>query len=170
MKFLEKDLEEIIYTGNRELLSEKGLNIDGTLLRQFRIGNYGISDLISYERPSYTPALGRTLKGCITVYELKQDKIGISTFLQALGYLKGIKRYLHKRGLENNYNYKIVLIGKTMDLNSTYAYLEDFFQIDFEGDVEDSPQFEIHNYTYDYDINGISFKEMFGYKLNEEGF
>lgn len=170
MKFLEKDLEEIIYTGNRRLLSEKGLDINGNLLRQVRIGNYGIADLVSHERPSYTPILNRTLKGCITVYELKQDRIGISTFLQALGYLKGIKRYLHRRGMENNYNYKIVLVGKTMDLNSTYAYLEDFFQIDFQGDIDDIPQFEIENYTYEYDINGISFKQMFGYKLQEEGF
>ncbi len=40
MKFLEKDLEQIIYSADKELLAQRGLEINGTLIRQLRIGNY----------------------------------------------------------------------------------------------------------------------------------
>jgi hypothetical protein len=51
MKFLEKDLEQIIWDADKEILSERGLNLDGKLKRQLKIGNYGIADLIHFKRP-----------------------------------------------------------------------------------------------------------------------
>ena len=45
MTFLEKDLEQIIFETPKEKLQEKGLVIKGKLLRQIKIGNYGIADL-----------------------------------------------------------------------------------------------------------------------------
>ena len=53
MKFLENDLEEIIYTSGRDVLEQRGLTINGKLLRQVKIGNYGIADLIEFQRPFY---------------------------------------------------------------------------------------------------------------------
>ena len=75
MKFLEKDLENIIWESDNEKLREKGLEIYGKKFRQIRIGNYGVADLITVDRR----------KDCfdgnfldITVYELKKEKAGIS--------------------------------------------------------------------------------------------
>ncbi len=48
MKFLEKDLEQIIFESGMDSLNERGLYIRGKRLRQVRIGNYGIAD--SYAR------------------------------------------------------------------------------------------------------------------------
>ena len=47
MSFLEKDLEDIIFETDNDLLFEHGLFIDGQKKRQVRIGNYGIADLIT---------------------------------------------------------------------------------------------------------------------------
>lgn len=171
MKFLEKDLEQIIYDADKELLAEKGLRINGTLKRQVRIGNYGICDLMTHERPYYNPYHKNIRKGVITVYELKQDKIGISAFLQALGYLQGIKTFLSNKKLDYNYNYKIVLVGKELDLVSTYCFITDFINdFDFDNHIDSDCKFLVENYTYSFDINGIKFKEQSGYNLNNKGF
>lgn len=155
MKFLEKDLEEIIFKAKKQDLKQKGLNVKGKVYRQLRIGNYGVADLVTFEREFCREWGAHNL--VITVYELKKDKIGISTFLQALGYLKGIKRYLSDRYPSYHLCYKIVLIGKIIDISSTFVYLSDFYD-------------DLENYTYDYGINGIEFKKQKGYKLTNENF
>lgn len=170
MNFLEKDLEQIVYDADKELLAEKGLTIDGKLIRQLRIGRYGIADLVEYKRPYYCEYLERVQKGEITVYELKQNKIGISSFLQALGYLKGIKEYLKSKNMEDNYNYSIVLIGKELDRNSTYHYLTDFLSFYNDTDINDNSSLKLHNYTYEYGLNGIEFKRQYGWRLINSGF
>src|SRR5690606_38569854 len=123
MDFLEKDLEEIIYLSDRDELSNRGLKDYGRFFRQFRIGNYGVADIISVSRPYYNKLMNENAKGLITVYELKKDKISVSAFFQAVGYLKGIRTYLEKRGKEHLFNYCICLIGKNIDLNSTITFL-----------------------------------------------
>ncbi len=171
MKFLEKDLEQIIYDADKELLAEKGLYVNGTIKRQLRIGNYGICDLMTHEKPYYSNYHKGIRKGTITIYELKQDKIGISTFLQALGYLKGVKDFLEKRQLNYNYNYKIVLIGKELDTASTFCFLTSFINdTDFDNHIDSECKFLIENYIYDYGINGIHFKEQSGFSLINKGF
>lgn len=171
MKFLEKDLEQIIYDADKELLAEKGLIIEGKIKRQLRIGNYGIADLVEFKRPYYCNYFKRMLKGEIIVYELKQEKIGISAFLQALGYLKGIKTYLQRKGSAKYYNYSITLIGKSIDINSTYTYLTDFIgEIDEFKEIYEGPMFSVHNYTYSYDLDGISFTREQNYNLTNPGF
>ena len=163
MTFLEKDLEQIIYDADKELLAEKGLCINGKLFRQLRIGNYGIADLVTHKRPYFHSYFNGLCKGEITVYELKQNKIGISTFLQALGYLKGIKHYLKNRNLEYNYNYRIVLIGNEIDLNSTFIYLNDFVNWDDNENLINSiSEFHLELYKYSYEFNGINFKLING--------
>lgn len=171
MKFLEKDLEQIIYESNKELLLEKGLYIEGKLLRQVKIGNYGIADLIEYKRPYYHEHFKTLCKGEIIVYELKQEKIGISAFLQALGYIKGIQSYLEKRNIAENYNYTIKLIGKEIDLNSTFIYLTDFISNDNEAiNINFESVFSLRNFIYEYKLDGIHFKSINNYDLINKGF
>lgn len=171
MTFLEKDLEQIIYDADKELLAQKGLYIKGKLKRQVRIGNYGICDLMTHERPYYSPYYKGIRKGVITVYELKQDKIGISAFLQALGYLQGIRHFLRKRKLNYNYNYKIVLIGKELDLVSTYCFLTSFINdYDLDNHIDSDCKFLVENYTYNYGIDGIRFEEKSDFSLADSGF
>ena len=55
MKFLEKDLEDIIFEAPREELAKRGLHIEGKMYRQLRIGNYGIADLVTIQRPIMIP-------------------------------------------------------------------------------------------------------------------
>ena len=165
MKFLEKDLEDIIYNkaiedGGIEKLIDNGLYCfteESKVIRQPRIGAYGIADLISvnyykfYEPETITPKL----KFSISVVELKKDKISMSAFLQAVGYSKGIKRYLNERGHDVKIN--ITLIGKSIDLESEVCYIPDIFpNVDF--------------YTYDFDFNGIIFNHQGEFKLTNEKF
>ena len=96
MNFLEKDLEQIIYEADKELLAEKGLRVNGKLLRQVRIGNYGIADLVSIRRPYQDTFFGYQEKGLITIYELKKENISVSAFLQAIGYARGIMRWMEQ--------------------------------------------------------------------------
>lgn len=179
MKFLECDLEEIIYKTYQEKPNElirRGLyDLNGKMKRQLKIGNYGIADLITIERCEgfYYDVLrdidvdGEKYALCdatinskiiITVYELKKDKIGISAFLQAVRYTKGIQDYFDKRGLFKRIRieYKIVLIGKEIDLSGSFCYLKDIFN-------------NIEFFTYDYDFNGIYFTQS-SYSLSQKGF
>lgn len=172
MNFLEKDLEEIIFTSSRKELEDRGLYIGkrSKLLRQKKIGNYGIADLLEVSKPYYHPIIKRVCKGSINVIELKQDKIGISAFLQALGYLKGIKRYLESRGCDELFNYEITLIGKTIDINSSYVYLYEFTNEYFENTIDESSSFIVKNFLYNYKIDGIYFDEVGIHNLKNEGF
>lgn len=165
MKFLEKDLEQIIWESDKEVLSERGLLLDGKLKRQLRIGNYGISDLVHFKKPIFIYENNRNIliqEGVIEVIELKNDKISVSAFMQAVRYLKGIKRYLDNRNFQDHfYTYKITLIGKSIDLESSVCYLPDLIC---------NADLIVELYTYNYTINGIEFKCEYGYKMTEENF
>jgi hypothetical protein len=162
MTFLEKDLEQIIYESGRDLLEEKGLSIEGKLYRQLRIGNYGIADLVSVKRPFYfqwdKEHDQKLFKGEIIIYELKKEKIGISAFLQSISYMKGIERYLEKRGKRDLFNLSICLIGKEIDTSGSFCFLA---SID---------EFPISLMTYSYNIDGINFIAHNNLGLINEGF
>jgi RecB family endonuclease NucS len=149
MKFLENDLEEIIYQTDNHLLNDRGLNIRGKKYRQLRIGNYGIADVVTAERD------GEILT--ITVYELKKDKAGISAFLQAIRYAKGIKTYLKKRKFSGYVFIKVVLIAKKIDTTSDYIFVESFMDC-------------LSNYSFSYSIDGIYFEKESRYDLTKNGF
>jgi len=162
MIFLEKDLEQIIFETDNELLQDKELYISGKKLRQLRIGNYGIADLVTFEKSGYYPKCenggGFYVENIkITIYELKQNKINLSSFMQAIRYAKGIKRYLENRNFYHNYELYICLIGKEIDLNADFVYLSDIIN-------------NLSLITYSYDFDGISFKNHYNYKLTNEGF
>lgn len=166
MKFLEKDLEDIIWESDNIKLRKRGLSITGIKKRQLKIGNYGISDLVTFSK--YINEFdGEFSNGIIvTVYELKKEKAGISAFLQALRYCKGIKTYLDKRKPNINVFFKIVLVAKEIDTDSDYIFLTDF--INYE--LEDGCLFSVENYSFKYDIDGITFKSHSEYNLIDKGF
>ena len=160
MEFFEKDLEEIIFTADKNKLANRGLDLtEGKLFRQKRIGKYGVADLIhayfDYEEINDNFYVKSVLH--INVIELKKDKIGISAFLQALGYLKGIQRYFEEKKVDYMVEYNITLIGKSIDTSGSFPYLTDIF---------DSVSF----YVYKYNFDGIYFYRESEWKLIDEGF
>ena len=111
------------------------------------------------------------MKGLITVYELKKDKVSVSSFFQVIGYLKGIKTYLEKRGKENLFNYKIVLIGNEIDLNSTVCYLPSLFDLDcYETPISKDSVTNVEIYKYKFNIDGLFFEQCYDYNLKNKGF
>ena len=174
MKFLEKDLEQIIYESSDDELGELDLWVRGKRFRQLRIGNYGIADMVTFQRPylNTEPIEQRFSAPEVTVFEFKKDKINLGTFLQALRYIRGIQDYLETKnkdfltgqsffdwgeGLEHiGVKYRIVLIGKNIDVGNDYIYLTNFCNCEF--------------FTYDYTLNGLSLKSHFDYSLINKGF
>lgn len=159
MNFLEKNLEDIIFNTPNHLLIERGLHIGGAKKMQVRIGNYGIADIITYDKGELIDYDGKRWHGetCITVYELKQQEINASALLQAIRYAKGVQRYLQKHK-GKHYEVKVCLIGSSIEQGSGFPYLSDFMS-DF-----------MSVYTYKYDFDGISFNWEYGYHLINEGF
>lgn len=169
MEFLEKDLETIIWESDKNKLTERGLEIRGVLKRQLRIGNYGVADLVSFDKQFHDYYDG-TRQPCllITVYELKKDMIGVSAFLQAVGYCKGIKTYLNKKKSSLRFRFEIVLIGKSIDTLNQFTYLEDMLE-----NYSDQSYGKIHTidfYTYNYGVEGLNFQHKSGYDLIDKGF
>lgn len=84
MKFIEKNLEDIIFQSNRLELSKRGLNLRGKIFRQVRIGNYGTADLVTIKKPNFYSKSEwnnpyHDERFLVTIYELKQEKIGIKS-------------------------------------------------------------------------------------------
>lgn len=164
MKFLEKELEQIIWESDKTQLENRGLSLYGTLYRQKPIGNYGIADIIQVEK-AYSKKKPYLI---IDVLELKQEKIGISAFLQAVRYAKGIQSYLEGRNVKN-YILNIKLIGKELDMSGSICFLPDL--IDVNNKILNFGKLNSVKFiTYEYSLNGLMFKEEKGYKLIKEGF
>lgn len=169
MDFFEKDLEEIIFNADKEKLSEKGLWVHGKLYRQFKIGNYGIADLIEVYKShdeghnviynEVRPFL------IIKIYELKKETIGISSFLQSIRYLKGIMQYMNTYYPNIDVRYYIKLIGKNIDTSGSFVYLTDVLYNNTFNSLN-----TIDFYTYKYDEDGIQFIQHNDYHIKNEGF
>ena len=145
MDFLEKNLEDILYDAFRCSESVNHLFMCGLecyypalTLRQVRIGNYGIADLVTIS----------LVERKIRVFELKRDNIGVGALLQASKYKRGINRYLYESGRDNLlcFDIEIILIGKRYE-NSEWLYL---FANGLDG---------VSLYTYKYGLNGLSFEQ-----------
>lgn len=163
MNFLEKDLETIIYEADKSKLYDRGLRLDGILLRQKRIGNYGIADLIEVKHDSYNDY--RILN--INVVEIKKDAINLDTLMQAVGYAKGIHKYLTDVRDFNRFTLDITLIGKYIDTSSNFVYLTELIDAHQPniGTIN-----SISYYTYSYELEGLTFKQRYGYNLTNDGF
>ena len=103
MKFLEKNLEEILFNADHDQLKKRGFYPPSKhFKRQLKVGNYGIADLVyfrkvyDYDWDSKGNEMGIYPMLEITVCELKRSKVGISAFLQAIRYARGIQSYFHK--------------------------------------------------------------------------
>lgn len=167
MKFLEKDLEDIIWESDRIKLSERGLTVKGKLKRQLKIGGYGIADLVSFEKQ--TGYYGnRYLK--ITVYELKKDKIGISAFLQAINYVRGIKSYIKMRNKNIEVSFSIILVGKEVDESGSFCFISNLITENKETTRYDGFLDNVEFYTYKYSIDGLQFIPENNYDLSNKGF
>jgi len=143
MKFLEKNLEDIIFETDNEKLQERGLDIKGKKFRQLKLSHYGIADIITVSR------VGQSLQ--IDIFELKKDVINADTLIQALRYLEGIKTYLRKRKFKKNVYYTIRLCGKSISNLRELSLLSSNI-----GTVE-----MIELITYSYDFNGLRFEENY---------
>lgn len=165
MTFFEKDLEQIIWESDNELLQEKGLPVDGRKIKQLKIGNYGVADLVTFDR-QYKEDLNIQPYLNITIYELKKEKIGISAFLQSIRYAKGIQTYFEEKRPNTIFTLEIVLCAKNIDLSGEFIYITDLIN-SFEN-------FSYINcisfYTFDYFIDGIRFKKHNNYNLIHKGF
>lgn len=166
MEFLEKDLEQIIFEADKEKLNQKGLTIKGKIKRQLRIGNYGIADLVSFERSidyDDNPFIR------ITIYELKKDKVGVGAFLQSISYAKGIKNYILKYKPKMCFTFDIVLVGREVDTSGSFCFIPDFIDgKDYSYDQGSISSFNLYSYTYG--IDGLQFNNENGYTLTNQGF
>jgi len=165
MEFLEKNLEDIIFETKNEHLEERGLNISGKKLRQIKIGNYGIADIITWEKYPNVVFDGGLLK--ITIYELKQNKVNASSFFQGIRYCRGVQSYLDKRKIEIPIKINLVLIGREIDKSSDFCYLTNLIDSD---DYSCGEAIGFNIYTYRYDFFGIKFEHHYNYVLKDEGF
>lgn len=164
-------MEEIIYTADRDNLNSRGLYLpaEAKLLRQVRIGNYGVADLISVYK-TYTPSNKEPYLQ-IELFELKKDKVGISAFLQTIGYAKGIHSYLMDHRRFYNYKIGITLIGSCLDESGSFCFLPDLIKGGDAFESETNGQIDsLSIVTYDYKIDGIRFRYNDDYRLTNEGF
>jgi len=150
MKFLEKDLEDIIcegfinHTAKNQLLN-RGLTLFDRHLfykRQLRIDGVGIADLVIYHRnPYYQDHIH------VCVIELKRGTISNQTIYQCNRYIHGITRYLDSRNINHTINGCVIGNKSIIDMR----------------EIEREELHMINSYTYDYKVDGISFiyKELF---------
>lgn len=160
VSFLEKDLEDIIWQASTQDLRNRGLWLfGGRGFRQLKVGNYGVLDMVFFKRQAMCPIEDGTL--IVHIVELKKDIIDTRTLLQAVRYAKGIQRYItNTRNKDIPLNFRITLIGKSVEMGSSFIYLTDLFR----------GNFFLEYLTYDYRIDGLHFKSHSDYSLVDEGF
>lgn len=151
MRFLEKDLETIIWE-NYSKCYERGLdihcfdfdNITSAGFRQLSLGGYGIADLVNIELDSISKYV------FIQVIECKKDDINAATYGQAKRYMYAIKQLFLRRGIIDydwEIRQEIVLIGRNFDRSGDFEFIceEDDFCTAL---------------TYDYTIDGLQFSTV----------
>jgi hypothetical protein len=167
MNFLERDLEDLIweaYKKDPDNLRKRGLRMSGTPFRQLNLGSYGISDIVTVKMVKQVSlSKENNYRGTdriitINVYELKKDIINTDTFLQALGYCKGIQKIANEYYSDffTELRFNITLIGKTLDLKSNFCYISDFID-------------NVNLYTYHADLDkGFVFEQRYDFHLSKE--
>jgi hypothetical protein len=153
MKFLEKNLEDIIWETSNKKLQERGLFVDGKKLRQVRLSHYGVADIIAVKR------YGQSLH--IDLIELKKDSISVDTLVQSLRYVEGIKHYLRKRSFGKKVFFTIKLCGSSV-LNLKELSLLCSNICGNHKNIE-----LVNLYTYNYTIDGIFFEEQYSHLMDD---
>ena len=173
MKFLEKDLEQIVY----EMLCSKegciemcqrGLKISYSphffkVKKQMNLGDYGIPDLIAvakddaemYRNEDSILELYQTPLQ-INIIELKKEAITIDTLVQVARYAKGVSAYFERYYPSIEIEITIVLIGKDIR-TSDWVFLIDLI-----------PNLLV--FTYEYSWDGLKFKREHGYTKGTNSF
>lgn len=167
MKFLESDLENIIFDADVLELKKRGLGSywsQAHTYKQLQIGNYGIADIVQFNRRNdiiHDIDLHYIIPYIeVNVIELKKDIVNSDTFFQAIRYCKGILEYISERSCFSiDCRFNITLIGKSID-NSDFIYMKD---------IINSNDFSLDLYTYDYKFDGIYFSREPKYKLTNSG-
>lgn len=149
MRFLEKDLETIIYE-NYDACWEYGLDISQIehypghcgRYRQLRLGPYGVADLVNINIEH------REREVVIQVIECKREVINLDTYKQAKRYVTALMNLLReKMGLaEEDWQISVetVLIGRRVEQNDGFIFV-----------YNDDPRCKA--FTYDYSVDGLAF-------------
>lgn len=162
MKFLENDLELLIFEASktkdgRLKLQKRGLNcIEKPLYRQVDLGNYGVLDMLQIKHTR----LGAIHSIQIDLFELKKDEINIDTFLQAIRYCAGIKKYIECAGNTTNISFNVHLIGKNVEKKSSFCFLANLLESD-----------RINLYLYEYKASleyGFYFELQSGFYFDND--
>jgi hypothetical protein len=174
MNILEKDLEDLIFEGLQdpdgcELLQNLGFyqaDMFKKYKRQYNLSGYGIVDILG----ACFSIRDGNIHISVDIIELKKDRIDFKTFEQALRYYRAIDLLIDntiskididdtKRNIYRNVN--IIMIGTSIDLNSSFVYLPNLI-------------WNVHLYTVNLDLGrGLRFKKHLDYfkrdaPLNEE--
>jgi len=167
MEFSEKELEDMILSIPKEEIKKRGLVIKGKILRQLRIGSYGVADIVSINRaPLYGGGNGLE----ITIYELKKDKIDFSSLLQLIRYTKGIRSYLDQRTNNIPYFFNLILIGNRISSENGFIFLPEVMTSTIWDTCPCGEVQAIDFYTYSLNYNGIQFMRLEDKVLSNEGF
>jgi hypothetical protein len=122
MKISEKELENLIFNLDVNVIREKGLYMPYIKKRQLRIANYGIADIVGIEKGILNQNV--KIKPRVYIYELKVGLIDYKTFLQLSRYALGVKKYLHLKNLD--YNISIIMVGSKVNVNQISCVYELF--------------------------------------------
>jgi len=170
MGILEKDLENFLFAKLCNSKSKGGsVNLPGIYIpapylvrKQFKIGNYGICDIITLIRCKEDPKL------LITIYELKQNDINIDALIQLVRYMKGVLMWLDKYTDKAFADYRIdgMLIGRSI-VPGDWTHLFNYF-LQLKGGALGC----IQAVTYDFNFYGAVFEEhpLWNTGLSNPGF
>lgn len=163
--FLEKNLEDIIFESDRTDLLERGIDVEGQLFRQYRLGKYGIADLIGFKEVKYDSYIqsDSAVEYIVTIYELKRGKIDFNTFMQAIRYVYGFICYAKINYKRTNFQFRIVLIGSEIENKDEFINIPNIFVPKYLIREDLNKIIDIEFYTYSYNINGILFSKIENY-------
>lgn len=161
MNILEQELEELVWsamTTNVMQLYDRGLyccDKYDTYVRQFDLCEYGRADIVGF-RAMKSHYGERSI--LVKIFELKKEKVGLSTLMQAVRYAKGIQEKFDHEGKKYNLEFQYILIGKTAELDGDFIYMADVFE-------------NVDIYTIGIDlVDGVRFKRIYDYSLTNSGF
>lgn len=159
MNILEKELEDLIFNGEKQHIYDRGLFSIGNysvFSRQLRIGGYGIADIVgfNYDIESHSENL-RILN--IGIFEIKKEKITIEAFKQAIRYAKGLEVFIQSN-FNFSCNFEFNLIGTSIEISDEFIYMADFIE-------------NLNIYTISIDLyEGVKFKCHRNYHLRDPNF
>ena len=156
MEISENELEQMIFSSTQSKIRDKGLKCydHQNLFRQLNLGSdYGRADLVGLDLWKKSKSKDLPRRFVATVYELKKEKVGTATLLQAARYGGGLQRFAKDR-YGQDIIVKTVLIGSEVDTHCDFIHL--LYPLNFYLKV----------YTYSFGIDGLLFNEVdpFHYK------